>query len=266
MRYPGRLIEAGETDATIVRALKLRLNAALGAADDPTLRLDPDNSHFGPSMRRIVKLFQSRNVDSSGVPLLADGKVGSLTWGALFGNDSVPHHETSNSFFLELVLAVAAEEEAKKVREIPRNSNRGADVEQYLARAGLGPGFAWCCAFVYWCFDEAARRSELPNPMVKTAGCLDHWHRAPARGARRLSRSVAVDDPGLVHPGMVFIMDHGRGAGHTGLVETVAGGLVTTIEGNTDASGTREGGGVYRLRRKIVAINKGFIDYSPRTP
>ena len=266
MRYPGRLIEAGEADATIVRALKRRLNAALGTADDPAVRLDPENPHFGPSMRRIVKLFQSRNVDASGIPLLADGKVGSLTWGALFGSDTVPHSDSSSSFFLELVLAVAAEEEARRVREIPRNSNRGPDVERYLARAGLGPGFAWCCAFVYWCFDEAASRSELPNPMVKTAGCLDHWSRALGHGARRLASADAIGDPGLVQPGMVFIMDHGRGAGHTGLVETVSGGLVTTIEGNTDASGTREGGGVYRLRRKLVTINKGFVDYSPTVP
>jgi hypothetical protein len=50
--------------------------------------------------------------------------------------------------------------------------------------------------------------------------------------------------------------------GHTGLVEKVSGGLLTTIEGNTDASRTREGGGVYRLTRKIGEINKGFIDYS----
>jgi hypothetical protein len=61
---------------------------------------------------------------------------------------------------------------------------------------------------------------------------------------------------------MIFIMDFGGGAGHTGLVEAVAGGLITTIEGNTDASKTREGGGVYRLHRKIVEVNKGFIDYA----
>lgn len=57
-------------------------------------------------------------------------------------------------------------------------------------------------------------------------------------------------------------MDHGGGLGHTGLVEHVAGGLITTIEGNTDASKTREGGGVYRLTRKLTEINKGFIDYA----
>ncbi len=61
---------------------------------------------------------------------------------------------------------------------------------------------------------------------------------------------------------MIFVIDHGSGLGHTGLVEKVGGGLLTTIEGNTDASRTREGGGIYRLTRKIVEINKGFIDYA----
>jgi hypothetical protein len=61
---------------------------------------------------------------------------------------------------------------------------------------------------------------------------------------------------------MVFIMDHGGGLGHTGLVESVQGGLITTIEGNTNTALSREGGGVYRLTRKLVEINKGFIDYA----
>ena len=68
--------------------------------------------------------------------------------------------------------------------------------------------------------------------------------------------------PSLVQPGMIFVMDFGGGTGHTGLVEQVDGGLITTVEGNTDASKTREGGGVYRLHRKIVDVNKGFVDYS----
>ena len=260
MRYPGRVVKVGEWDPQIVRAIKRKLNAALGA--DASMRLDADNPHFGPKVKQLVKLFQSRNVDASGHPLKPDGEVGSLTWSALFGNDSVPQRDSAESFYLELVLAVAAREEEKKVREIPRNSNRGPEVESYLGRVGLGGGHAWCCAFVYWCFDEAARNAGLANPMVKTAGCLDHWNKAPARGARRIRKMDAVNDPALLQPGMVFIMDYGGGRGHTGFVESVAGGLIATVEGNTDASGTREGGGVYRLTRKLVSINRGFIDYS----
>lgn len=261
MDYPGRIIKLGEADAAVVAALKTQLNLVLATDGDPDLKLDPANPDFGPRMKQVVKLFQARNVDHDGRPLKQDGEVGSLTWEALFGTGSVPSSDAPPGVFLSSVLAVAAAEEAKQVREVPRNSNRGPQVDEYLKRAGVEPGLSWCCAFVYWCFDEAAKAAGVVNPMVKTAGCLDHWNRAQSRGASRVLAAQAIKDPQRVQAGMVFIMDHGAGFGHTGLVEHVAGGLITTIEGNTDASKTREGGGVYRLTRKLVEINKGFILY-----
>ena len=259
--YPGRLIRLGESDPRIVRALKTALNRALALARAPELRLDPANPNFGPTTERAVRLFQARHVDAQGRPLKVDGEVGSITWAALFGPATVPSTTSCADPLLARVLAVAAGEEAKGVREQPRNSNRGPEVDAYLKRAGVPTGLAWCCAFVYWCFDEAARELGRSNPMTRTAGCLDHWNRSPRQGAARLPRHDAVADPSRVKPGMLFIMDFGGGAGHTGIVESVDGGFVTSIEGNTDASRTREGGGVYRLARKVGEINKGFIDY-----
>lgn len=262
MQYPGRIIKSGESDAAIVMALKQRLNAALGSGDGAAPFLDTSDPVFGPRMKQAVKFFQARHVDSAGRPLRQDGEIGSLTWEALFDDEAVPANAPPQDALLAAVLSFAAGEEAKKVREVPRNSNRGPEVDQYLLRAGVSPGLSWCCAFVYWCFDEAAGKTGRANPMPRTAGCLDHWNRAAKAGARRLPAARAVQDPGALTPGMVFVMDHGGGLGHTGLVERVEGGLLTTVEGNTDASKTREGGGVYRLTRKVTEINKGFIDYA----
>ena len=58
MLYPGRIIKAGEQDAEIVKALKTQLNEALGTADNPALRLDPGEPHFGPRMEQAVSLFE----------------------------------------------------------------------------------------------------------------------------------------------------------------------------------------------------------------
>ena len=51
--------------------------------------------------------------------------------------------------------------------------------------------------------------------------------------------------------------------GHTGLIEAVAGGKLTTIEGNTNDTGSREGIGVFRRqKRRIGEMNLGFVEYS----
>jgi hypothetical protein len=262
MKYPGRVIKSGETDARIVKALKTALNQALALRGDEAIVLDADNPLFGPRMKQAVKLFQARNVDNQLQPLKVDGEVGSLTWEALFGTERVPQVAPKAKGLAAQVLAEAGAAADAGVREVPRNSNRGPQVDEYLRRAGVQPGLAWCCAFTYYCFDEAAARAGIDNPMFRTAGCLAHWNNAERHGGKRLLARDAVANPGLIQPGMVFVMDFGGGLGHTGFVERVEGGYLHTIEGNTDASQTREGGGVYRLTRKVGSINKGFISYT----
>lgn len=262
MKYPGRTIKLGERDAAIVRALKTALNKALVLRGEAAVPLDADNPSFGPRMKQAVQLFQARNLDAQGQPLKIDGEVGALTWAALFGAAKVPQADAAIDPFLGEVLAQAGAAADAGVREVPKNSNRGPEVDEYLRRAGVPVGLSWCCAFTYWCFDEAADHAQRENPMFRTAGCLMHWNKAESRGARRIAAKDAVADPSRVKPGMVFIMDFGGGLGHTGFVERVEGGFIHTIEGNTDASQGREGGGVYRLTRKLASINKGFIDYA----
>src|SRR5262245_15462213 len=123
MQYPGRIIKVGEQDASIVKALKTRLNEALGIERDPALRLDPSDPNFDSKMKQTDKLFQARNVDADGRPLRQDGEVGALTWAALFGSDTVPISDAASNQFLAHVLQIAAGEEAKQVREVPKNSN-----------------------------------------------------------------------------------------------------------------------------------------------
>ena len=264
MQYPGRVIKQGEADARIVKALKQALNEKLALQRQRDLKLTVSDPNFGPKMEQAVKMFQARNVDSQGNPLLTDGKVASLTWEALFGSASVPAAASTGDELLQQVLRIAAAEHSAGVREDPLGSNRGPRVDEYQSCTGLRPGHAWCACFVYWCFEQAAEQLGRPNPVIKTAGCQDHWNRAGTAGITRISSSRAAANPELVQPGMVFIMAFDGGFGHTGLVESVAGGFITTLEGNSNGGGGREGIGVFRLTRKIRSVNKGFIDYSGR--
>jgi hypothetical protein len=153
------------------------------------------------------------------------------------------------------------------VREKPPGSNRGPEVDEFLRSVGLDPergSYPWCAAFVYYCFHRAAQALERTNPLIKTAGVLDHWRRAASEaGAARLMQRTALADPALVKPGMIFVMDFGKGLGHTGLVELVDAAKLrlTVIEGNTNDGGSREGVAVLRRQRNIAAM-RGFLDYS----
>ncbi len=255
--FPGRLIKAGNTDRPIVLSIQRRLNAVgCGPIEE--------NGTFAQQTEDAVKLFQGRFPDTDGLPLTVDGQVGPITWAALFGKQSVSVVSQVADPLLTRVLEVAASQVG--VMEEPPGSNRGARVDEYLRAAGLNPtagSFAWCAAFVYWCAQQAAAALRRPNPLIRTAGVLEHWNEAEKQRIPRVLSEQANANPTLVKPGQIFTLSTGGGHGHMGLIAQVNGGKLTTIEGNTNDGGSREGVGVFRREsRRIGQINLGFIDYS----
>jgi hypothetical protein len=162
----------------------------------------------------------------------------------------------SISPLLTLVLMIAQQELG--VKEEPPFSNRGFKIEQYLACIGLGPGFAWCAAYVYWCFEQASCLQNRVNPLIRTGSCLQHWNMT--RG-ERLWPFEFIHFPEMIQPGDIFILDRGHGKGHTGLVTSVGIETIQTIEGNASVSNSLNGDRVAALERRIDSINKGFIRY-----
>jgi len=256
--FPGRVVKPGDADEAVL-AVQRRLNqVGCGPIDEDGV--------FGPQTAGAVTLFQARFPDTDGQTLKPDGLVGAITWAALFGGTSSGSVTRASDDLLREALKIAASQIG--VLEQPLGSNRGPKVDRYLEAAGLDPtqgNFPWCAAFVFWCFNEAAKALERKNPVIRTAGVLDHWERAGAAGIERITAAKAHMHESLVRPGHVFIIDTGNpgGGGHTGLVEEVVAGKLVTIEGNTNAGGSREGIGVFRRTgRRIREINVGFIDYA----
>ena len=208
----------------------------------------------------IVRTFQSQHIDAAGRPLVVDGQVGPLTWGALFEPRPAAQAATG---LAGAALAVAATQVG--VMEIPPGSNRGPAVSAYLASVGVEPGNFWCMAFVNWCFHQGASNTGLANDFPPTAGCIDAWNRVEAKAPGRIvTKAAAAAKPDLVKPGFVFILDHGGGAGHTGFVTDHLGGALRTIEGNSNNTGSANGVGVFALNRRSVMDHdlKGFLDFS----
>lgn len=133
-------------------------------------------------------------------------------------------------------------------QELPKGSNAGIDVEKYLKSVGLGKGYSWCMAFVYWCYLEASIQTAAKNTLKKTGGVLAQWNTIDSKYKKQ--------EPQV---GDVFIMDFGKGLGHTGFVTKILPNKkVETIEGNTNDDGSREGYKVC-LRTRNLSTIKGFI-------
>lgn len=129
-------------------------------------------------------------------------------------------------------------------QEIPLNSNWGEHVQKYLKSVGITFPASWCMAFVYWC----CKQENSSTPLVRSGGVLNVWN--------KMDKKYKVSTPQI---GDIFIMDFGKGLGHTGFVELVDGTNIHTIEGNaTTVSGSREGIEVCRKVRKTSSCI-GFI-------
>ena len=138
-------------------------------------------------------------------------------------------------------------------------------VNQYLKAVGLQPGYAWCQAFMYWCYNEAAKQLAQVNPTLKTASVAECWNKTVAK--MKTTKEAAIHDITLIQPGAQFILLFDNGTGHTGMIERVeqtgTSTVLHTIEGNSNNDGSREGYAVVRHTRKLEEKSlKGFIKYT----
>jgi hypothetical protein len=126
--------------------------------------------------------------------------------------------------------------------------NAGPEVDEYLRRVGLDPGFPWCAAFLYYLFDEAAKRLGMVNPFPRTASTQSLWRHA---------EPICRDSNPTV--GAVYVLQHGPSTGHAGIVESIVDGVITEISGNTNQAGSREGDAVARHIGQPEVVHGGVL-------
>lgn len=244
--FPGATVRRGSADSAAILAVQRMLNArGCGPIDE--------DGRFGDQTEGGLRLFQMRFPDAQGQPLEVDGECGPLTWAALFGVAAAPKlmkPAPKGRSALDVAIAEIG------AMEVPPGSNAGPEVEKYLGSVGLGPGFAWCASFVFWCASQTG-----PNALPRTGGVQKMWRDGLSAGLPALRTAEALAEPSRIAPGMIFFISHGAGTGHTGFVEGLRpDGRLITVEGNTNDGGSREGIGVFRLnRRTIASINLGFL-------
>lgn len=129
-----------------------------------------------------------------------------------------PGHADRTENFRENIVNIAIQEIG--VSEATGH-NDGKRVEEYLAYTGLGKGYAWCAAFVSWCYGKAGR--SVPR---------NAWSPALFPKARRYSQRQIQQD--AIRPADLFGIYNRQFAriDHVGIVREKQGHWILTVEGN----------------------------------
>jgi hypothetical protein len=128
------------------------------------------------------------------------------------------------------IISIAEKELGVRERS---GKNDGLPVETYLRYVKLDKGYPWCAAFVSWIFGQAG----YSKP--RSAWSPDLFPASRLSPAPRIAAVLGIYFPAL------------KRIAHVGLVTGLQHDWVESVEGNTNAAGSREGDGVYRrLRHK----------------
>lgn len=218
---------------------------------------------FDTKTWQAVRAFQAQNLDQHGQPLAVDGVAGPLTWWSLQNPKPFIRTPTAVDYAAlpasggstrgRAALEAAIAELKGNAREIGGN-NSGPFVRKYLAPAGIAEGNPWCASFVSWCFLQAAGGAEAAMPFAyapSARGLLSEF--------KQQGWASAPGSDYLPQPGDVVVwwrVSLAGWLGHTGLVHSVADGMLYTIEGNRSP---RVQGFSYVLSRTDRLLGYGHV-------
>jgi hypothetical protein len=195
------------------------------------------------SKKEVVKTVQKL------LEISADGADGPVTWNAILAKLSTDETEVSGSSVSEKMVNLARGEIG--VSEVD-GSNCGPMVDVYKAATWLDPdkGWPWCAAFICWLVREAIEGEDISFKRPQTAGAWDfeNWARKQVSKGVELRKPTNED----IKAGDIVVFTFS----HIGLAvkDIDSSGYVTTIEGNTNGSGSREGGSVLEKKRHVSCI------------
>ncbi|MBP5383762.1 MAG: CHAP domain-containing protein [Lachnospiraceae bacterium] len=139
--------------------------------------------------------------------------------------------------------------------EYPPNSNHVKYNNDYYGGWEVsGSDYPWCCAFVWWIFNQ-----HKPCLIKKTARCTDlgDWF----KNQGRFFQTPQTGD-------IVFFKfpTNNRWTNHVGIVTKISGSMIETIEGNTSISNQDNGGAVMQRKRYSNIVGYGRPAYDIVAP
>lgn len=210
--------------------------------------LVPDGD-FGGVTERSVRIFQNRH------HLAEDGVVGRETFETLVSPmiSVLSRHVAGEGDVTQTIVAIANRHLAVHPREIG-GQNKGPWVRLYMD-GHEGPPYAWCAGFVSFLMRQACEALDAAKPIAGSWSCD-----SLAAQAREKGRFLAEGDaaPETVRSGSLFLVRRtSTDWTHVGIVTETFDTAFSTIEGNTNDEGSREGFEVCARLRGYK--NKDFV-------
>ena len=193
--------------------------------------------------KEVVKAVQKL------IGVSADGADGPVTWNAILSELSTKKDNMNGKDVPQKMVLLAREEIG--VSEVD-GSNCGPRVDEYKAATWLDPdkGWPWCAAFICWLVREAIEGEDVKFKRPRTAGAWDFENWAKQQVANGIDLRKPTNEDIKAGDIVIFTFSHIGIA----IKDVDSSGYVTTIEGNTNGAGSREGGSVLEKKRHVSKI------------
>jgi hypothetical protein len=189
---------------------------------------------FGPATEAVVKQFCTQQ----GLPV--SGVVDTSVFDRLIApmKAALTPIPAQGKPLGELVVAYAQQHLQQRPREIG-GQNRGPWVRMYMD-GNEGTQWAWCAGFTCFCLQQACQSLGVSLPLVPSFSCDSLA--ASARDNSIFVREPQPSDRTNITPGSLFLVRRTKTDWiHTGIVVRAASEVFSTLEGNTNDDGSREG-------------------------
>ena len=186
------------------------------------------DNDFGPATESSVRAFQTKS------GLKVTGIVNDETFELLVKPMKVALQaiEANNKSLADMLVAYAKQHINQHPREIG-GQNKGPWVRLYMD-GNEGQQWAWCAGFVCFCLKQACKALGKPLPITPSFS-------VDSLAASAKVKNCFVGKNGINSMGIFLVRNTSTDWTHTGIVTSKNDLTFTTIEGNTNDDGSREG-------------------------